>query len=141
MSVLCQLISPCNTGLLPHSSQSLFRLLQSYMYLCYPPFPICPNVALWFVAHLANTGLSHASIISYLCGLWFAQIAAGFLDPQLLACPQLSYVLRGIRRSGVPSVRCRLPITRSFWAHCIMYGLSQDHSAFTIALCLGRPAA
>ena len=52
-----------------------------------------------------------ASIRTYLSGLRFAHVVAGFPDPGLSALPVLHYVLRGINRSQPSPTSHRLPVT------------------------------
>lgn len=68
-----------------------------------------------FAAHLADAGLKHRSIKTYLSGVCFFQIKRGFADPFLgVQLPRLEYVLRGIKKNEAKrgsGSRERLPIT------------------------------
>ena len=66
-----------------------------------------------FVSHLAEEGLSHKTIKSYLSAVRHLQIQAGLGDPFTATLPQLAYVLKGIRRQQGPRLKVdkRLPIT------------------------------
>lgn len=108
-----------------------------------PPFPISQEVLIRFVAYLAESGLSHATISAYLSGLRFVQIAQGWPDPQLCNFPQLHYVMRGIHRLSGPSVSRRLPITPDLmgalyrvWFQPGLYSL-YDCTMLWAACCLG----
>ena len=70
-----------------------------------------------FVAHLADEGLKHRTIKTYLSGVRYFQIRKGRPDPfRGSSMPRLDYVMRGVKRHqaklGVAQ-RPRLPITPS----------------------------
>ena len=71
------------------------------------------NVLCAYVSKLANDGLKHQSIKSYLSALRFMQISAGLSDPYASSVwPRLEYVLKGVKRPrGEQSSKPRLPIT------------------------------
>ena len=76
------------------------------------PLPLSQSSVVSFVVYLAETGVSYASLRTYLSGIRFLQISNGLADPCLSAYPMLEYVIRGIRRSPkTPSRPPRLPIT------------------------------
>ena len=66
-----------------------------------------------FVSHLAEKGLSHKTIKSYLSAVRHLQIQSGLGDPFTATLPQLAYVLKGIRRKQGPRLKVdrRLPTT------------------------------
>ena len=67
-----------------------------------------------FVSHLADQPLQHRTIKTYLSGLRFFQIRAGYGDPFTAIMPRLDYVMKGIKRVQATSgrgSRQRLPIT------------------------------
>ena len=106
-----------------------------------PLFPLSEDTLCRFVVYLAQSGLSHLSIRSYLSALRFHQISLGGPDPSISSLPRLHYVIKGIRRSQ-PSHTCprRLPITPAILLalHSIW---SQSPDFNTVALwaacCLG----
>ena len=83
----------------------------------YTPLPVSESVLCAFVSSLADEGLKHRSIKTYLSGVRFHQIKAGYSDPfQGAPFPRLEYVMKGVKRHqakvGAGS-RTRLPITPS----------------------------
>ena len=78
------------------------------------PFPVTEDTLCRFVAALAQDGLKHRTIKSYLSGIRFAQILQAMGNPFTDSMPRLEYVLSGIKRSeahaGTGS-KPRLPIT------------------------------
>ena len=79
-----------------------------------PPLPLSEGVLCIFVAFLANQGLAHQSITSYLSGVRNLAVADGYTPPNRDQWPRLQLVLRGVARSVVQgnTVRPpRLPIT------------------------------
>ena len=91
------------------------RYTQFCQQLNVSPLPVSENVLCHYVAHLAQEGLKHTSIKTYLSAIRHAQILAGQGDPFQTPFPLLEYVLRGIKgeqvRSGKSTTRTRLPIT------------------------------
>ena len=78
------------------------------------PLPLSETVLCKFVSHLADESLQHRTIKTYLSGLRFMQIKAGFRDPFQSQMPRLDYVLKGVKRVQAKSGgggRERLPIT------------------------------
>ena len=75
------------------------------------PLPLQETTLCRFVAFLAGESLHHQTIISYLSACRYFQILSGLPDPSLTSLPQLSYVLKGIRRMSPSTRRTRLPIT------------------------------
>ena len=67
-------------------------------------FPLQQVTLMRFVAYLADGGLSHATITTYLSRLRFEQITAGLPDPDIPSFPQLHYVVRGVQRRVIPPV-------------------------------------
>ena len=119
-------------------------------YLCFcsdlsvSPFPLCQIVVLRFVAYLAQSGVAHSSIRSYLSGLRFIQIRHSLPDPCIMANPLLQYVLRGVRQRPLshprpphmpvmPEILCLLLATWSTWPD----GSRHDASMLWAACCLG----
>ena len=76
-----------------------------------PPLPLSETSVCLFAAFLAHQGLKSQSISTYLSGLRHLQVSAGLQPPQRSTWPRLQYVLKGIARSQLTSVRRRLPIT------------------------------
>lgn len=53
-----------------------------------------------FAAHLAEKGLRHQSIKSYLSAIRFLHISNGYRDPHICTMDKLESVLKGIKRAG-----------------------------------------
>ena len=61
--------------------------------------------------YLAETGVSYASLWTYLSKIHFLQISNGLADPCLGAYPMLEYMIHGLCRSPKKPSWPRLPIT------------------------------
>ena len=90
------------------------KYCQLNKYMC---IPVSEVVLCGFVSHLADEGLKHRTIKTYLSGVRYHQIRSGYSDPfQGTLLPRLDYVMKGIKRhqakAGV-KIRTRLPITPS----------------------------
>lgn len=107
-------------------------------------FPVTEVVLCGFAAHLADVGLKHRSIKTYMSGVRFFQIKAGCNDPfQGAQMPRLEYVMRGIKKNEAKSgsgSRERLPITpvilrslRGVWSKS---GGERDTKLIWAACCL-----
>ena len=91
-----------------------------YLKFCqskHSPLPVSQCILCEFILQLADEGLKHRSIKTYLSGVRYYQIRSGHHDPfQGAPMPRLEYVMKGIKqhqaKSGVAS-RTRLPITPS----------------------------
>ena len=95
--------------------QSGINRFQTYCqcnhYVC---CPVSEVVLCGFVSALADEGLKHRSIKTYLSGVRYHQIKSGYPDPfQGPAMPRLEFVMKGVKRhqakAGV-GARARLPI-------------------------------
>lgn len=66
-----------------------------------------------FAAHLAEKGLRHQSIKSYLSAIRFLHISNGYRDPHICTMDKLESVLKGIKRAGgePPQPYPHLPIS------------------------------
>ena len=78
------------------------------------PFPTSECILCYFATCLAEQGLAHSTVKTYLSGVRQVQVAMGFGDPNVGQMPRLRQILRGIaveagKRSKAP--RARLPIT------------------------------
>ena len=77
-------------------------------------FPLEEETIWRLAAHLAQQGLKHRSIKSYLSGLRFAQTQHALGSPSFSSMQRLEYVLVGIKRSQAlagSTQKPRLPIT------------------------------
>ena len=88
------------------------KYCQCNHYVC---CPVSEVVLCGFVSALADEGLKHRSIKTYLSGVRYHQIKSGYPDPfQGPAMPRLEFVMKGVKRhqakAGV-GARARLPIT------------------------------
>ena len=84
----------------------------------YDPLPVVEDTLCKFAASIADQGLKHTTIKSYLSAIRHnMQIMSGFGDPFVQSLPKLEYVLRGIKldqaKKGQGNVRVRLPMTPS----------------------------
>ena len=81
------------------------------------PLPASEHVLCSFVSHLADEGLKHRSIKTYMSGIRYYHIRSGHSDPfQGAQMPRLEYVIKGVKRHQAKvgaSSRTRLPITPS----------------------------
>ena len=75
------------------------------------PLPLQESTLCRFAASLAGESLCHQTIVSYLSACRYFQILSGLPDLSLSSLPQLSYVLKGARRTSLVPRRTRLPIT------------------------------
>ena len=107
------------------------------------PIPVSEHQLCQYVSFLANQGLAHKTIKSYLSAVRHLQIENKFPDPIISSMARLEQVLRGIKGQYAkrnPGSRQRLPITpellraiRAVWgkkAH------SQDSIMLWAAVCL-----
>jgi len=67
-------------------------------YSIHPSFPFPEYSLSRFASFLAEEGLMHRLIKSYLSGLWFSQIHQGLSNPFSADMPLLYYILAGIKR-------------------------------------------
>ena len=105
------------------------------------PLPLCESTLCRFVAFLAEESLCFGTVTSYLSACRFYQILAGFPDPSLSDFPQLTYVLKGVRRMVPAPKRHRLPVTPDL-LHAILAvwsGSTLDFNRVMLwaAFCLG----
>ena len=108
-----------------------------------PPVPVSEATLCKFVSHLAKEGLKHRSIKTYLSGVRFMHIRAGFPDPFLAHMSRLGYTMKGVKRVEAEkggNQRPRLPITppllkklRSAWDRV---GVNHDTRMIWAACCL-----
>ena len=78
------------------------------------PLPLTEQRLCQFVTKLAEEGLSHQTIQSYLTGTRQLQLAANLPEPHIGSMPKLEQVLKGIKvvkSRSVAQARTRLPIT------------------------------
>ena len=90
------------------------KYCESKHYAC---VPVSEVVLCGFVSYLADDGLKHRTIKTYLSGVRYYQIKSGYHDPfEGTAMPRLEYVMNGIKRhqakAGAATRTC-LPITPS----------------------------
>ena len=77
------------------------------------PLPVSQSVLCLFITYLANLGLAHGTIRTYLAAIRYLHISRDLPEPRSTPMPKLSLVERGIQRvkSSEVSGRERLPIT------------------------------
>ena len=76
------------------------------------PYPASERVLCRWVAALFQRGIAGSSVKLYLAAVRYSQIAVGLGDPQMSDWPQLSYVVRGMKKLKLKGKeRPRLPIT------------------------------
>ena len=77
-------------------------------------FPVTEVVLCGFVSYLADEGLKHRSIKTYLSGVRYHQIKKGLPDPfKVASMPRVEYVMKGHQVKVGTATRTRLPITPS----------------------------
>ena len=91
------------------------------------PLPASEEVLCMFASHLAESGLKHRTIKSYLSAIRFLHISEGASDPFQASLTHLDYVLLGIKKNEVEKgtgSRERLPISpqllrkiKELWDH------------------------
>ena len=118
-------------GLAPSTTRSYESAKTRFTNFCSTrrqlPIPVSENLLCFYVAQLANEGLVHTTIKSYLSAVRHLQISEGYPDPRIGDMPRLSQVMRGVKsqqakegRQGrprlpiTPSILCKL---RQTWEH------------------------
>ena len=89
------------------------------------PLPVSQTTLCSFVSYLANRGLAHATIKTYLAALRHLQVSKDLPEPRATPMPKLAVVERGIMKAKADTVsRPRLLITadilrriRGAWAY------------------------
>ena len=91
-----------DSSIAPSTASTYHAAANHYLRFCsdlsVPPFPFCQIVVLCFVADLAQPGVVHSSIHSYLSSFCFIQITHGLPNPCIMSNPLLQYVLCGVRQ-------------------------------------------
>ena len=116
------------------------RYTQFCQHLNVSPLPVSENVLCHYVAHLAQEGLKHTSIKTYLSAIRHAQILAGQGDPFQTPFPLLEYMFyeasrvnkRG-RVSQPHGPSCQLP--QRYCSNFVQYG--NRPLGMPIILCYG----
>ena len=83
---------------------------------CTSPLPLSESVLCFYVSHLADEGLAHTTIKSYLSACRHLHISHGYFEPCIGDMPRLAQVMKGIKASQAKQGRQakpRLPITPS----------------------------
>ena len=83
---------------------------------CTSPLPLSESVLCFYVSHLADEGLAHTTIKSYLSACRHLHISHGYSEPCIGDMPRLAQVMKGIKASQAKQGRQakpRLPITPS----------------------------
>ena len=83
---------------------------------CTSPLPLSESVLCFYVSHLADEGLAHTTIKSYLSACCHLHISHGYSEPCIGDMPRLAQVMKGIKASQAKQGRQakpRLPITPS----------------------------
>ena len=83
---------------------------------CTSPLPLSESVLCFYVSHLADEGLAHTTIKSYLSACRHLHISHGYSEPCIGDMPRLAQVMKGIKASQAKQgrrVKPRLPITPS----------------------------
>ena len=78
------------------------------------PLPVSEQQLCQYTAWLANQGLTHKTLKTYLAAVRHLQIAEGLPDPKIASMPKLEQVMRGIKSHQARSTsgsQPRLPIT------------------------------
>ena len=90
-------------------TRQVWKRYLTFCGLC--PLPLQESILCRFAASLAGESLCHQTIVSYLSACRYFQILSGLPDPSLSSLPQLSYVLKGVRRTSLMPRRTRFPVT------------------------------
>ena len=111
-------IQPSTAAAYQHHWQSFLDFIKQQLGLIRPPFPAHLNHICLFLIHLANTGISHATIRTYLSAISFVHKLQGSPDPS--AAFIVTKTLQGIKNTQQASTSHprykssqRLPITKS----------------------------
>ena len=132
-------------GIASSTASSYLTGWRSYINFCgqfqLQPLPLSEQTLCRFVAFLAQRSLSFQTVSVYLSACRFYHISAGLPDPDLPSFAHLTYVLRGLRRSGSGVRQIRLPITPEILS-TIHAKWSNEHASFDrvmlwAAFCLG----
>lgn len=107
-------------GLAPSTRKSYQSAKLRYVKFCSStfatPIPLSEDVLCFYVAHLADQGLAHATIKVYLSAARHLHISSGFPEPHIGDMPRLSQTMRGIKAQQAKQGRKpkpRFPITPS----------------------------
>ena len=105
----------------------------------FSPLHLSEVVLCQFVAFLFSESLSYQSIRSYLSAVRHLQITHGLPDPALASFARLDYVLKGVRRTGLPRRRPnRLPITPEILRQIYQFWSREPRQLNRTMLCVGR---
>ena len=106
-----------SAGIAPSTQRAYQAGTRRYLTFCerahiQPPFPVCENIMVRFVAFLYTEKLTGGTVKSYMAAVRHSQISLGLGDPKLGEMTQLEYVMKGLKRKATYSTRrTRLPIT------------------------------
>ena len=133
-------------GLAPSTQRTYGAGKKKYLGFCQQaglaPLPATEQRLMQFIAYAVNHGLKHQTIKSYISAIRHLQVSCGGGDPKIGDMPQVSLMLRGVRKeqAGIPT-RPRLPITpailrklRQVWSRD---ATSWDSIMLWAACCLG----
>lgn len=105
-------------GLAPSTQKTYKSAKVRYLAFCNkaitPPLPLSENVLCFYVSFLADEGLAHATIKSYLSACRHLHISYGYPEPHIGDMPRLAQIMKGIKSSQAKQGRQpkpRLPIT------------------------------
>ena len=102
------------------------------------PVPVCENQLCFYVSYLANEGLAHQTIKSYLSAIRHLQISYRHPDPHIGDIPRLELVLslpRYVKGRSLGSIYLLLQIYYGRHERC-----GSNCRLITIASCSGRRA-
>ena len=94
--------------------------LRKYITFCMEinqqPIPVCEDILLLFITHLAQQKLSYATIQVYLSAVQYSHITTS--GSTILRTPRLNYVLKGICKTCAINhqPRERQPVTFHLWS-------------------------
>ena len=136
-----------HSALAPSSQRTYSSAQHRYINFCssfsLTPLPLCEHQICQFASYLANQGLSHSTIKSYISAIRHLQISHGLPDPGIPDMPKLEGVMKGIKatqaRSNTTSPK-RLPITTDILGQIYSIweaeGPLQDHKMLWAAVTL-----
>ena len=105
-------------GLANSTQRTYLSAKKRYVQFCtkhdFVPLPVSEQQLSQYIAWLANQGLTHKTLKTYLAAIRHLQIAEGLPDPKIACMPKLDQVMRGIKSHQARTTtgaRPRLPIT------------------------------
>ena len=128
-------------GLAPATRKTYSAGIKKYIHFCSlsgitDPLQVSQQILCYFIAYLANNGLSSSTIKTYLASIRYMLIAHDKSPPAWATMPKLKMVLAGIQRvlAFSKQPRPRLPITPLILSQLRSLWLSRAHEYNIIML-------